>query len=90
MLVYTIQAISKPGFKRGVIKPSSLQSRCKRSRKDVDQVRIVPRKGYYVVEVVYEKAAKQAEVNPSYYVGIDIGMKNLARKLKQTGRTLSQ
>ena len=43
-------------------------------QKDIDQVRIVPRKGFYVIEVVYEKAVKQALVNPAYYAGIDIGM----------------
>jgi putative transposase len=30
-----------------------------------------------VVEVVYEQEVKQAEVNPVYYAGIDIGMNNL-------------
>ena len=77
MLVYTIQAISKPALKRGMIKPSMLSIEVQTKHKDVDQVRIVPRKGFYVVEVIYEKAAKQAPVNPAYYAGIDIGMNNL-------------
>ena len=77
MLVYTIQAISKPALKRGMIKPSMLAIEVQTKHKDVDQVRIVPRKGFYVVEVIYEKAAKQAPVNPAYYAGIDIGMNNL-------------
>jgi putative transposase len=45
--------------------------------KNIDQVRIVPRKGFYVVEVVYGKEVKQADLNPAYYAGIDIGMNNL-------------
>lgn len=79
MLVYTIQAISrgKKGLGRGIIKPSMLPIEVKTKQKDVDQVRIVPRKGFYVVEVVYEKEVKQAPVNPAYYAGIDIGMNNL-------------
>jgi putative transposase len=79
MLVYTIQAISrgKNGLKRGIIKPSMLSIEVQTKQKDVDQVRIVPRKGFYVVEVVYEKEVKQAPVNPAYYAGIDIGMNNL-------------
>ena len=44
----------------------------------VDQVRIVPRKGYYVVEVVYSKKPVQAKVDPSFCVGIDLGVTNLA------------
>jgi len=79
MLVYTIQAISrgKNGLKRGIIKPSMLAIEVQTKQKDVDQVRIVPRKGFYVVEVVYGKEVQQAEVNPAYYAGIDIGMNNL-------------
>jgi IS605 OrfB family transposase len=77
ILVYTIQAISKKGLKRGLIQPSMLPIEVQTRQKDVDQVRIVPRKGFYVVEVVYGKEVKQADVNPAYYAGIDIGMNNL-------------
>lgn len=77
ILVYTIQAISKRGLKRGIIKPSMLAIEVQTKQKDIDQVRIVPRKGFYVVEVVYGKEVKQADVNPAYYAGIDIGMNNL-------------
>src|SRR6266498_3887147 len=79
MLVYTILAIiqGKNGLQRGIIKPSMLAIEVQTKQKDVDQVRIVPRKGFYVVEVVYEKEIKQAPVNPAYYAGIDIGMNNL-------------
>ena len=77
ILVYTIQALSKRGLKRGLIQPSMLAIEVQTKQKDVDQVRIVPRKGFYVVEVVYRKEVKQADVNPAYYAGIDIGMNNL-------------
>src|SRR6266568_3039954 len=77
ILVYTIQAISKRGLKRGLVEPSMLPITVKTQQKDIDQVRIIPRKGFYVVEVVYEQAVKQAPVNPAYYAGIDIGVNNL-------------
>ncbi|MBV9019190.1 MAG: transposase [Ktedonobacteraceae bacterium] len=79
LLVYTIQAISrgKKGLKRGIIKPSMLPIEVQTKHKDVSQVRMVPRQGFYVVEVVYEKEEKQAEVNPAYYAGIDMGIDNL-------------
>ncbi len=77
ILVYSIQAISKVGLKRGLIQPSMLAIEVQTKHTQVDQVRIVPRKGFYVVEVVYEKEVKQAQVNPAYYGGIDIGMNNL-------------
>jgi len=77
ILVYTIQAISKRGLKCGLIQPSRLSISVKTQHTDIDQVRIVPKKGYYVVEVVYEQKPVQAPVNPAYYAGIDIGMNNL-------------
>ena len=77
ILVYTIQAISKRGLKRGLIQPSMLPIEVQTKHKDIDQVRIVPRKGFYGIEVVYGKEVKQAEVNPAWYAGIDIGMNNL-------------
>jgi putative transposase len=46
-------------------------------QKHIHQVRLVPRKGFYVVEVVYEQEREQTEINPAYYAGIDIGMNNL-------------
>jgi putative transposase len=79
LLIYTIQAISrgKQGWKQGIIKPSGLPIEVKTRQKNIDQVRIVPRKGFYVVEVVYTKDVKQTNVNPAYYAGIDIGIDNL-------------
>jgi putative transposase len=79
MLVYTIQAMSrgKNGLQRGIIKPSMLAIEVKTKHKNIHQVRIVPRKGFYVVEAVYEQEVRQAPVNPAYYAGIDIGMNNL-------------
>ena len=82
ILVYTIQAISrgKKGLKRGIIKPSQLPItvKTKQDPATIDQVRIVPRNGYYVVEVVYTKEPVQAKVDPSFCVGIDLGVTNLA------------
>ena len=77
ILVYTIQALSKTGLKRGLVQPSMLPIEVQTKHKDIDQVRIVPRKGFYLIEVVYEKDVKQAPVNPAFYAGIDIGMNNL-------------
>lgn len=78
LLVYTEQAISQRGLKQGLIQPSKLPIRIKTKHKSVDQVRIIPRDGYYVVEVVYEKVPQQANVNPALCAGIDLGINNLA------------
>jgi putative transposase len=78
ILVYTIQAISKKGLKHGLVQPSMLPISVKTKQKDIDQVRIVPHNGYYVVEVMYTKEPIQANVDPSFCVGIDLGVTNLA------------
>ena len=78
VLVYTIQALSKSALKHGMIVPSGLPIKVETQHQNVDQVRIVPRSGYYVVEVVYEQAETQADVDPTLYAGIDIGIDNLA------------
>jgi putative transposase len=80
ILVYTIQAISKRGLKNGLVQPSmlALSIKTKQDPKDIDQVRIVPRNGHYVVEVIYTKEPVQANVDPSFCVGIDLGVTNLA------------
>src|SRR5258708_11169130 len=78
ILVYTLQAVSKRGLKRGLVQPSMLPISIKTKQKDIDQVRIVPRNGYYVVEVIYSKEPVQANVDPSLCVGIDLGVTNLA------------
>lgn len=81
ILVYTLQALSggrgKGALQQGLIKPSRLPIEVRTRQKNVDQVRIVPHKGFYVVEVVYTKKLHQAEVNSVYYAGIDIGINNL-------------
>ena len=82
ILIYTIQAISrgKKGLKRGVIKPSMLPIEVKTQQepKQIDQVRIIPCNGHYVVEVIYRKAPVQAQVDPVFCVAIDLGVTNVA------------
>ncbi len=78
LLVYTVQAISKPELEQGIIKPSQLPITVQTKQRNVKQVRIVPRNGYYVVEVVYKREPVQANVDPSFCVGIDLGVTNLA------------
>ncbi len=86
LLVYTMQAISggqtggKKTLQRGIIKPSQLpiSIQTRQNPATLDQVRIVPRNGHYVVEIVYSKKPVQAKVDPSFCVAIDLGVTNLA------------
>ena len=78
ILIYDIQALSAPGLRRGEAIPSQLDISIPTRHTTVRQVRIVPRKGYYVVEVVYERDVVPAPVNPALHAGVDIGLNNLA------------
>ena len=78
ILVYTVQALSKPAMRDGLIRPSGLPITIETEHTVVDQVRIVPRNGHYVVEIVYTREPVQANVDPSFCVGIDLGVTNLA------------
>ncbi len=79
LLTYTTQAVRSRAFKKkGVIVPSQLDITIQTQQKTFDQVRIVPRKTHYVVEVVYTVQAKPQRVNRDRMAAIDIGLNNLA------------
>ncbi len=78
LLVYTIQALSAPALRQGLIAPSGLSIVVQTKQHNVQQVRIIPRIGCYVVEVVYEQEPQPAAVDPARHAGIDIGLNNLA------------
>ncbi len=77
ILVFTSQAVSKKGLKKGIVQPSGVPVEIQIQHTNVDCVRIVPRGEYYVVEVVYEQKVKQAEVDTSLVASIDLGINNL-------------
>ena len=76
ILIYTLQVVSrgKRSLQRGIIKPSKLAIEVKTHQdpKHIDQVRIVPRNGFYVVEVIYSKEPILAHVDPAFCVAIDL------------------
>jgi putative transposase len=82
LLIYTMQAVSrgKRSLQRGIIKPSMLpiEVKTQQAPSQIDQVRVIPRNGHYVVEIIYSKEPVQAQVDPSFCVAIDLGVTNLA------------
>jgi putative transposase len=78
LLIYDLQAFSAPGLRRGEVIPSQLGISVPTKQTSVAQARIVPRKGYYVVEIVYEREPVRAAVDPALHAGVDLGVNNLA------------
>jgi putative transposase len=81
LLTYNMQAVSrgKKTLDRGIVKPSQLgiTVKTRQDPKAVNEVRIAPKKGYYVVEVVYTKEEKPEQLTEKYIAGIDLGVNNL-------------
>ncbi len=77
-LVYTMQALSRRGLRAGLIQPSMLPITVQTKQTRIAQVRIVPRIGFYVVEVVYEQQEAAPAGNPALFAAVDIGVDNLA------------
>ena len=78
VVTYTNQAISKKMLKEGIIKLSGSGVEIKTKVKNVRQVRVVPRKEYIVVEVLYETADVEKLSDNGRYCSIDLGINNLA------------
>ena len=78
LLVYDIQALSKRGLRQGVIQPSQLGIELRTNKTGIKQVRVVPRKEHYVIEVVYVSQPQPAVFDPNLVAGVDIGLSNLA------------
>ena len=80
ILIYTIQAISKKELRSNIIRLSGteIRIRTKQDSKAIQQVRVVPKIGHYVVEVVYEKKEVIYEnIDKNKIAGIDLGLNNL-------------
>lgn len=84
--VFTSIAFSKANMQQGIIKlPKQYQFRGKTDKKNVQQVRFVPKNGYIAMEVVYEKPEPQRLKDNGNYLSIDIGLNNLATCVTNTG-----
>ncbi len=80
LVIYTVQALSKPSLKQGIIHPSQTEIYLKTTvdTSGIKQVRIVPRLDHYVIEVIYEAEPRQYELEEDLFASIDIGLNNLA------------
>ena len=80
ILTYTIQAISKKALKNNIVLLSgtSISVKTKQDVKSIKQVRIIPKIGSYVIEVIYEKKEVINEtLDENRIAGADLGLNNL-------------
>jgi putative transposase len=77
LLIYTIQAISKKKLKNNVVGLSGSNIKIKTKQKNIQQVRIIPRIGFYIIEIIYKKEVQDLKLNKNNIAGIDLGIDNL-------------
>ncbi len=85
MLVYTIQAISSRELRKGIVSLSGTTIKIQTKQQNICQARIVPKNGYYTIEIVYEKEKEAKNVDKNRIAGIDIGVNNLAAVTSNVG-----
>ena len=78
LLTYDIQAISRRALSRGILAPSGLAIEVQTAHRRIKQARIVPRIGFYVVEIVYEQVEASPFGNPAISAAVDLGVDTLA------------
>lgn len=76
LVIYTIQALSKPALKRGLIQPSKTRISIPTRVKEPAQVRIVPKLDHYVVEVICQRTHEELSQS-KLMAAIDLGVNNL-------------
>jgi putative transposase len=78
LLTYDLQAISRRAMTQGIFAPSGLKIEVQTALKAVKQARIVPRAGFYVVELVYEQPERPPSGDPQLIAAVDLGVDTLA------------
>ena len=76
VVIYPIDAISKPALIQGIVKLSQTSIEVTTQAKNVNQVRIVPKLDHYVIEVIYT-VNDAPKSNGKYIAGVDLGLNNL-------------
>jgi transposase len=81
ILVYTKQAISKPQLVKNnqlLLSKSEMFFSTKINYDSLEQVRIIPKLNYYVIEVVYESVEVKLNLSENNVASVDLGVNNLA------------
>ena len=74
---YNDQAFSRRWLRKGLVKPSQLDIFIPTQQTNIRQVRIVPRRDHYVVEIVYQRAPEAHHLDEDLIAGVDLGIDNL-------------
>lgn len=85
-VIYTNQTLGK-GLLSGTIKIPRTNILFRTKKRNIKQVRFIPRCNYIVMEVVYESKCSDRKSDNGYYMGIDLGINNLAAVVSNKTRS---
>lgn len=84
--VFATNAFSQKWIKQGIVKlPKQFSFTTRTNKQNIQQLRFIPKNGYIVLEIVYNKKEKNLMSDNGNYLGIDIGLDNLASCVSNTG-----
>ncbi|MBW4597406.1 MAG: transposase [Brasilonema angustatum HA4187-MV1] len=75
IVIYPDESVSIPGLRKGFVVLSQCSIKLPTKTSNVDQVRIVPQKTCYVIEIIYSKELVQQ--TQGYSAALDVGLSNL-------------
>ena len=85
-LIYTGQQLCKK-LQFGIIKLPLTDIEFHTNKTNIKQVRFIPKGTYIVMEVIYEVKEHELKTNNGNYVGIDLGINNLATIASNTSKS---
>ncbi len=77
MIVEPSETVSKPPLRKGIVKLTDGPIEFNSGLTQVHEVRVIPRSGCYVVEIVYTQEELPFDLDEDKIAGIDLGLSNL-------------
>jgi IS605 OrfB family transposase len=75
---YEKGAISIKEIKKGFVKLSGTNISVKTDKQNINQCRVIPRNGFYIIEIIYTIPNIEQKPDNGRYSSIDLGLNNLA------------
>lgn len=84
--VFTTTAFSQKWIKQGIVKlPKRFSFTTRTNKQNIQQLRFIPKNGFISLEIVYNKKEKERLADNDKYLGIDMGLNNLASCVSNNG-----
>lgn len=84
--IFTTASFSQKWIKQGIVKlPKQFSFTTRTNKKNIQQLRFIPKNGFISLEIVYNKKEKDLMSDNGNYLGVDLGLNNLASCVSNNG-----